>query len=87
MREQRVRLENRVHIPLVGRQVRHVCAADSDLAFVRALEARNQPERRRLAAARRPEQGQELAVPDSEVETVDGGDLVETLGHTAQFDV
>ena len=47
-------------------------AADHDRAGVVALEARDHAQGRGLAAARRAEQGQELAVLDREIDRVDG---------------
>ena len=51
--EQRVGLEDRVDVALVGRHRRHRLALEEDLALGRLLEARHHPQRRRLAAARR----------------------------------
>ena len=59
MREERVRLEDGVHVALVRRQRRHVDAAELDPPLGRLLEAADHPQRRRLAAARRPEQREE----------------------------
>jgi hypothetical protein len=87
VREQRVRLEDRVDVALVRRQGAHVAAADEDRAVVGLLEAGDQPQRRRLAAARRPEQRQELAVANGEVDAVDGRDRAEALRDPPQLDV
>src|SRR5947207_8349145 len=45
----------------------HRCAADHHVALARWLEPGDQSERRRLAAARGPDDRAELAVPDSEI--------------------
>jgi len=44
VREQRVVLEDGVDIALVGRDADCVRAADQDLALIRLLEARDQPQ-------------------------------------------
>ena len=64
MREQRVVLEHHVHRPSVGRHAQHRLATDAHVAGARLLEARDQAQRRGLAAARRPEKGEERAAPD-----------------------
>jgi hypothetical protein len=87
VREERVRLEDRVDVALVRRQSCDVAVADQELALVWLLEARDQAQRRRLAAAGRAEQGQELAAADRQVEPVDGHDVIEAFRHGAQLDV
>ena len=72
--------------PLVGRQPGDVGAVDQDLALGRLLEAGDHPQRRRLAAAARAEQREELALADREAELVDGGEVAEALGDLAQLD-
>jgi hypothetical protein len=47
-------LEDGVDVAPVRRRADRVLAADQDLALVRLLEAGDQPQRRGLAAARRP---------------------------------
>jgi hypothetical protein len=59
-------------------------AADLDLARVGALEAGDQPQRRRLAAAAWAEQGADRALGDVEVEAVDRDDVSERLAQPAQ---
>ena len=63
------------------------CAADPHLAFVRPLEAGDQAQRRRLAAARRPEERQELARMHLEVERVDRHHVAEALRDPDELDV
>ena len=53
--------------------------ADGDAAGVVLLEAGDHPERRGLAAARRPEQGEEPAVGDRERHALDGPHGAEAL--------
>ena len=64
VREERVALEDRVHVALVRRQSRDGLVAEVDDAIVRFLEAADHPQRRRLPAAGRPEQGEEGAARD-----------------------
>ena len=87
VREERVALEDGVDVPLVGRAAGDIGVAEVDRACGRLLEAADHPERRRLAAARGAEQGEEPAVVDREGEIVDRDDVVETLGDVLQPDV
>ncbi len=61
--------------------------AELDPALGRQVEATDHPERRRLAAARRPEQGEELAGPDRERDGVDRHDLAEPLRQALEADL
>src|SRR5262249_2749053 len=79
VREERVRLEHGVHVALVRRQPADLAFAEVDLAPARLLETADHPQRRRLAAARRPEQREEAAALDLETEVVDRDDVVELL--------
>ena len=54
---------------------------------VGCLEAADHPQGRRLAAAGRPEQAEELAVTNLEVDVVDGDRLAELLDHIHELDV
>jgi hypothetical protein len=81
VREESVVLEDRVDVARVGRRVRDISAAQLDVALIRALEARDQTQRRRLARARRPEQGEELACLDLEVDAVHRDDVSVGLAH------
>ena len=83
-REQRVGLEDRVDRPLVRWHRREVAAVEQDLAGVGVLEPGDHPQRRGLAAAGRPEQREELAGLDLEVEAVDGTDVVVVLDETPE---
>src|SRR5439155_23146758 len=77
VREERVVLEDRVDVAFVRRAAGDVAPVQLDAARVGTLEAGDQPERGRLAGARRPEQGEELAGRDLEVDAGDGdGDHV-----------
>ena len=60
---------------------------EQDAARGRLLEAGDHAQRRRLAAARRAEQREELALADPQVEIVDDGHVAEALGHAVEHDV
>ena len=87
VREERVVLEDRVDVALVRRQPRHVLALELDQPGGRLLEAADHPQRRRLAAAGRAEEAEELAVPDLEVDVVDGDRVAELLDDIDETDV
>ena len=71
VREQRVVLEDRVHVAIERRDRRHVPAVEVDAAGRRQLEPRDHPQRRRLARTRRAEHREELAVAHLEVDAGD----------------
>ena len=79
VREQRIVLEDHADIAREGLQVLDMPPLEVDLAGVRREEPGDQPERRRLAASRRSEQGDELALRDGQVERAHGGDDAEAL--------
>ena len=86
VREQRIGLEHHAHVAVGGRELRHVAAADQDLALARHLEAGDHAQGRGLAAAGGAEQGHELARLDGEGDVVHGRDGAVALGHVAEFD-
>ena len=55
-------------------------AVEADLAVGRRIDAGEHEQRRRLAAARRPEDGDELAVLDAKIGRLDGDDVAPALG-------
>jgi len=85
--EERVALKHRVDVPFVRRDLCHICAVQDDATARRLLEARDHPQRRRLAAARRPEQCEELGRRHVQVDGVDGHDVVEPLSQRLQPDL
>ena len=87
MREEGVALEDGVDVALVGRQPGHVLALQLDQAGGGHLEAADHPQRRGLAAAGRPQEREELAVLDIEVDVVDGGAVAEALDDVHEMDV
>ncbi len=83
--EEGVVLEDRVDATSMRRGVRDIGAVEQDLSLRGLLEARNQAERRCLAASGRPEQREELAGRDLELDTVHRGDVRETFGQLDQL--
>jgi hypothetical protein len=83
MWEERVVLEDRVDVALVRRRVGDVAPVEQDASIGRLLEAGDEAQGRRLAAARRAEQREELAAGDAEVEVIDRRHVGEVL---RQFD-
>jgi hypothetical protein len=77
--KQRVVLEHRVDVALERRPAGDVLAVQQDPAGGGQLEARDHPQRRRLARPRRAQHGEELAVGHVEVHAGDGDDLAESL--------
>ena len=71
MREQRVRLEHHRDAPLGRSETGDVAAVDHDPAFRRRVESGDHAQRRRLAAARGPEQDHQLARRGGEARPVD----------------
>ena len=80
VREQRVVLEHGVDAAHVRRQARDVAPVEEDAAGVRLLEAGEDAQQRRLAAAAGAEQGVELAALDLQARVVDGREAAEALG-------
>src|SRR5579884_2683175 len=87
VREERIRLEDGVHVALVRRQRRDITAAELDPPGRRLLEASDHAQRRRLAAAGGAEERGEAAPLDVERERVDCDDVVEALRQLDQADV
>ena len=85
--EEGVVLEDRVHRPVVGRQARDVVPGQLDRALVGELEARDHPQRRRLARSGRAEHREELPARDVEIDRVDRRHVAEALDETPEPDV
>src|SRR5690606_27844904 len=75
MRVERVVLEHHGDVPVLGREMGDLPLADPDAALVDVLEPREHPQGGGLPAAGGPDEDEELAVPDLDVELVDGGGL------------
>jgi len=86
VRVQRVGLEDHRDVPAARSQIRHVTVADPDRPVRNLFEAGDHAQQRRLAAPRRPDEDQELAVCDVERHAVDRGHGTEGLGHLLELD-
>jgi hypothetical protein len=84
MRIERVGLEHHREPALAGRRLRHIDAVDHDRARGHILEPGDEAEQGGLAAARRADQHDELAVGDVEIERRDDGHRAERLAHAPQ---
>ncbi len=84
VREQGVVLEDGVDVALVGRQVVDRPALDAQLARGHRDEPADEVEGRRLAAAGRSEQAEELARLDDHRHVVEGDRVTVAFGHVAQ---
>ena len=80
MREERVALEHQAGVALPRRQRRDVALAQPHVPAGRLDEARDDAQRRRLAAAGRPQQHHELAVGDVERDVAHRMDVAVALG-------
>src|SRR5206468_2330028 len=87
VRPERVVLEHHADVTRVRPEPVDAPVPEPDLAAVRRMEAGDQPEKRRLAAARGPEQREQLAVADLEAHAVDRGHAPELLTHLAEPDL
>ncbi len=76
VRIERVVLEHHGDVPLLRRLLGHVHVVDQHRAVGDVLEAGDHPQERRLPAARRAHEHDELAVGDVQGEAVDGLDAV-----------
>jgi hypothetical protein len=79
MRIEREELEDEGDVARRGAVEGDVLAAEKDTAGCRQLEPGDHAERRRLAAARRSEHDEELAVGDREGRLADGDEIAEGL--------
>jgi hypothetical protein len=87
VREQRVRLEDHAHVPLVGRHAGDVLAVHDYPALVRPVEARDEAQRGRLAAPRGAEHRQELALAEGDVDAVQRLDGAEVAMEVLQLEI
>src|SRR2546425_762184 len=87
VRPERVVLEHHADVTRVGPEPVDAPVPEPDLAAVQRMEAGDQPEKRRLAAARGPDQREQLAVTDLEARAVDRGHAPELLTHLAEPDL
>ena len=87
VREERVVLEDGVHVSGVRRLARDLASLQEHATFVRELEARDQAERGRLPRARRAEHREELALRNLELDAVHSDDIAVRLADFFQADV
>ena len=88
VRVERVVLEDHRDVAILRREVVHDALPDRDRPVADLLEARDHAQRGRLAAARRPDEDEELAVLDVEREVLHGVDpSVVELVHLFQLNV
>jgi hypothetical protein len=66
--------------------MRDLPAGDGDPSRIGGLESRDQAQGRRLAAARRPQQGDELGLSGLEADLVDGADAAPFLDEIVDCD-
>ena len=74
-----------MQVAALGRYAAHIAAFDQDRAFVGFVEPGDHAKQRGLAAARGPEQSEELARLDAHADVVHGGEIAEAARHAAQF--
>src|SRR5262245_16544966 len=86
VRIERVILEYHGDVAIFRRQIVDHLTADADVAGGDFLQPRDHPQRRRLAAARRPDQYDELVVGDVEIDRADGFDVAVFLHDLTQRD-
>src|SRR3990170_5051683 len=84
VREERVILEDGVHVSLERRALRDVLAVEQDPPGGGQLEAGDHAQRRRLARTRRAQHREELALVDLEVDARHRLDVAEDLAHALQ---
>ena len=84
MRIESVGLEDHRQAALGRRRIRHVDAVDADLAAGHVLEPGDQPQERRLAAAGRADEDDELAILDLEIERGNDDDVAKRLSDVAE---
>ena len=88
VRVERIGLEHHRDVALARREIVGEVAVDPKFAVGDFLEPRDHAQRRRLAAARRPDKHQELAIGDGEVERIHGDlAVVVTLGDAVEYDL
>ncbi len=84
---QRVALEDHRDVAVLGVDVVDDAVTDGDGALAQLLEPGHQAQRRGLAAARRAEQHEQLAVGHVQRQVVDGGGVAEALGDAVEADL
>ena len=83
---ERIALEDHGYVTISRSHIVHHGISDGDASERHVLETGNHAKSRGLAAPRRPQEDQELAISDLEVEAVHGGDVPKFLGDTLESD-
>ncbi len=86
VRKEGVILEDGVDVTAIRRDASHIQARNTNPSLIRLFEAGEHPQSGRLAATGRPEERQELANVDLEIDAIDGDHRAETLGDIHQLD-
>src|SRR5207244_11505120 len=86
MRIERVALEDHRDLPRPRRQLVHHLTADDDVAAGLLLEARDHAQERGLAATRRPEENEKLALPGGQIDAIGCGVIGEDLANLLRLD-
>ena len=86
MREQGIVLKHDADLSTVRRHLGDQIAVDEKLSLIGLQKARNQVQKRGLAAAGRAQQGQELSLADLQPDGLQRGGLAEGLGDTVDLD-
>src|SRR5690606_11232034 len=86
VRIERVALEDHRDVAVARREVIDGLAVEQDPTRRRALEARDQRQRRRLAASARADEREELAFGDRKAQAVEHRDGTEALADAIEFD-
>ena len=85
MREESITLEHCIDRTLMRRHISNVSTVDKDFTRICRSETRNHTQKRRLATARRSEQGKELALLDRNVDIVENAFFAEALADILDF--
>ncbi|MCY1301664.1 hypothetical protein D9M70_512890 [compost metagenome] len=86
VRIERIGLENHRHVAVFRQHAIDALGVDEDVTRCRLLETGNHAHRRGLAAAGRPEQNQELLVPNLQIEVGHRDEFAELLGDVVERD-
>jgi hypothetical protein len=87
VREERVGLEHHAHVAAVHRHARQVALAEEQPTGGRRLEAGDDAQQRRLAAARGPDEAHQRAAGDAQVDVVQGHGGAEALAEALDDEV
>jgi len=86
MAEQRIVLEDQADPPLLRAARAGILAGDHEPAGIGVFEPGDDAQQGRLAGTGRPQQGNELAGSDAEIDAVQGDEIAEALDDAFQLD-